>query len=500
MIKVESDATRWHHFLDAQVTDRPDAPALTDSIGASWDYSDLDRACDAVKEKLLTAGVKAGDRVLIIAENCAAAVATLFACSRLGAVAVPTNARQTSAEITRILEHARPAAVVLTHKVSKDAAAHGARLKAQEISGAFGTLLLATPYPSNPDPERDVAVLLYTTGTTGTPKGVMLTHGNLVFGGRSSVAIRGMTQADVIYGVLPLTHVFGLSSIVTAAMCAGALIRFEARFSPERLYRALGDGVTLLSAVPQIHALLMQFTREQGLETLHSNSLRYVSSGAAPLDPEWKRKAEAFYGVALQNGYGMTETTAGICVTQSAVGNPDVSVGPPLPGVDIKINQPDKSGIGEVLTRGPNVMKGYYRAPDETKKVLNTKGWMHTGDLGRVDKAGFLHILGRSKELIIHGGFNVFPPEVETALNAHPQVIQSAVIGRMVDGDEQVLGFVQVADGDAPDPEQLRQFVADQLAGYKRPAQIIMATDLPAAPTGKILRHRLLEVFGEQLN
>ena len=156
--------------------------------------------------------------------------------------------------------------------------------------------------------------------------------------------------------------------------------------------------------------------------------------------------------------------------------------------------------IGEVLTRGPNVMKGYYRNPDETNKALDSQGWMHTGDLGRINKAGLLHIMGRLKELIIHGGFNVFPPEVEAALNAHPQVIQSAVIGRMVDGDEQVLAFVQVALGDAPDPEQLRQFVADQLAGYKRPAQIIMATELPAAPTGKILRHRLLAVFDEQLN
>ncbi len=499
MSDMPTTPSRWHHFLDAQIKDRPDALALTDSIGASWDYAGLDRACDAVKDALQSAGVKSGDRVLIIAENCAAAVAALFACSRLGAVAVPTNARQTGAEIIRILDHARPAAVLLTSEASKDAAAHGARMKAQEISGAFGTLMLATPYASDPDPERDVAVLLYTTGTTGTPKGVMLTHGNLVFGGRSSVAIRGMTQSDVIYGVLPLTHVFGLSSIVTAAMCAGALIRFEARFSPERLYRALGDGVTLLSAVPQMHALLMQYTREQGLETLQNSSLRYVSSGAAPLDPEWKRKAEAFYGVALQNGYGMTETTAGICVTQSALGDSDVSVGPPLPSVEVKIKQPDGDGIGEVLTRGPNVMKGYYRNPGETEKALDSDGWMHTGDLGRIDKAGLLHIMGRLKELIIHGGFNVFPPEVEAALNAHPQVVQSAVVGRLVDGDEQVLAFVQVAVGDAPDPEQLRQFVADQLAGYKRPAQIIMATELPAAPTGKILRHRLLEVFGSQL-
>jgi len=297
-----------------------------------------------------------------------------------------------------------------------------------------------------------------------------------------------------------LTHVFGLSSIVTAAMCAGAQIRLEARFSAATLYRALGEGVTLLSAVPQMHALVMQYTREQGHKKLQGSALRYVSSGAAPLDPEWKRKAEAFYGVALQNGYGMTETTAGICVTKSRIGDPDISVGPPLPRVEVAIDRGDTNGIGEVLTRGPNVMKGYYRNPSETDAVLDAEGWLHTGDLGRIDGRGFLHIMGRLKELIIHGGFNVYPPEVEAALNAHPKVIQSAVIGRMVSGDEQVLGFVQVAKGDAPDPEELRQFVARQLTGYKRPSQIIMATELPAAPTGKILRHRLLEVFSDQIS
>jgi long-chain acyl-CoA synthetase len=490
---------RWHHFLDAQVKARSQVLALTDNGGASWDYATLDRACTALGADLTQAGVRPGDRVLIVTENCAAAVAALFACSRMEAVAVPTNARQAEGELARIIDHARPAAVLFTSAASRDAATHANRLKAQEITGDYGTLHLATPYETNPDPDRDVAVLLYTTGTTGAPKGVMLTHGNLTFGGRTSVAIRGMTQDDVIYGVLPLTHVFGLSSIVTAAMCAGAQIRFEARFSAERLYQALGQGVTLLSAVPQMHALLMQYTREQGHETLRGSALRYVSSGAAPLDPEWKRKAEAFYGVALQNGYGLTETTAGVCVTQSRIGDPDISVGPPLPGVEIKIDQPDSEDIGEVLSRGAHVMKGYYRNPDATAQALDSDGWMHTGDLGRIDARGFLHIMGRSKELIIHGGFNVYPPEVEAALNAHPLVIQSAVVGRMVAGDEQVLAFVQVSADDAPDPEELRHFVAQQLAGYKRPAQIVMARELPAAPTGKILRHRLLEVFADRL-
>ncbi len=495
-------ASLWHHFLDTQATSRPDAPALTDAGGARWDYRSLSAACDDLQSVLQDNAVQPGDRVLILAENCGAAVAALFACSRLGAIAVPVNARQTAPEIARILDHATPAAVLLTSADSPDAAAHASAMKAREITGRFGTLHLATPFASDPVDDPDVAVILYTTGTTGTPKGVMLTHDNLIFGAQSSVWVRDMTQDDLIYGVLPMTHVFGLASIVTGGLCAGAQMRLQTRFSPQHLYRALNDGVTLLSAVPQMHALLMQYTKEQGHERLHNSALRYVSSGAAPLDPAWKRKAEAFYGVALQNGYGLTETTAGVCVTRNPIGDPDISTGPPLPGVEIRIDEAvpgGGDGMGELLTRGPHVMKGYFRNPQETSRALDRQGWMHTGDLGRIDGRGYLHILGRSKELIIHGGFNVYPPEVEAALNDHPQVIQSAVIGRMVDGDEQVLAFVQVAKDDAPDPEELRRFVAGRLAGYKRPARIIIATELPAAPTGKILKHQLLDVFRDQL-
>ena len=239
------------------------------------------------------------------------------------------------------------------------------------------------------------------------------------------------------------------------------------------------------------------------MSELASPSLRYVSSGGAPLDPAWKRKAEAFYGLPLQNGFGMTETSSGASATGNALGSPDISVGPKTPGTDIRIDDKapggNGNGIGEVQVRGPHVMKGYYRNPVETTKALDRDGWLRTGDLGKIDEIGHIHILGRSKELIIHGGFNVYPPEVEAALNDHPQVIQSAVIGRMKDGDEQVLAFVQIAEGDHVDVEDLRRFVAERLTGYKRPSQIVLGTALPAAPTGKILKHKLLEAFADQL-
>ena len=488
---------RIHDYPDAQVASRPEALALRDSTGAALSYADLQSVSSSLADRFVREGVAAGDRVLIVTENCAAAVAAIFACSRIGAVAVPVNARQTAAEIDRILDHGQPRLMLFSSDVSAEAQAHANRLDAVPLDHG---LRCATPYASAPDVEEDVAVMLYTTGTTGAPKGVMLTHANLRFAGNASAELRGMTGSDLIYGALPITHVFGLASMVMAASRAGAALWLAPRFSAAELYDALGQGVTVVPAVPQMHAMLMDHARANGLQRLGHGTLRYVSSGAAPLDPEWKRQAETFYGVALQNGYGMTESTAGISATRNAKGDPDTSVGHPLDGVEVRIIDADKDGVGEVCTRGPHVMRGYYQSPDETAKTIDGEGWLHTGDLGRMDARGCLHILGRRKELIIHGGFNVYPPEVEAALNDHPAVVQSAVIGWIREGgEEDVVAFVQPTEPTAVTEAALKAHVADRLAGYKRPVRIIISSTLPSAPTGKVLKHKLLSAFEGEL-
>jgi long-chain acyl-CoA synthetase len=492
-----------HDYLAHQIATRADAPAMSDSTGITLNYGALGSACDEVAEFLIANGVQLGDRVLLLSENCVAAVAVLFASWKIGACVVPVNARQTEAEVTRVIAHCKPSIIIMTTNVSTDAQYHAERLDGVEVTGSYGSMHVAASVGGSSEMADDVAVLLYTTGTTGDPKGVMLTHGNVRFGGLTSANLRDMTHADVVYGVLPTTHVFGLCSVVVAAVYAGAPVLLAPRFEVAKVYAALRAGVTLFSGVPQMHALLMQYTKEQGLKVLGSTTLRYVSSGAAPLDPTWKREAEAFYGVALQNGYGMTETTAGVSATRNDIGAVDTSVGPALPGVEIAIAHNVEGGnarMGEVLSRGPHVMRGYYRNPEETAKVLDADGWMHTGDLGQIDEQGLLYILGRSKELIIHGGFNVYPPEVEAALNDHPLVVQAAVIGRPKDGNEEVLAFVQVADLKSISVQELQDFVAQRLTAYKRPKQFILVEALPAAPTGKILKHKLLTTFSDLLN
>lgn len=492
-----------YDLLTAQVAARPTANALEDATGSAWTYDDLDKAARALGQVLKECGVGQGDRVMCVAENCAAGVAALFAIWAIGAVAVPVNARQSPAEIDNIIAHAAPRVALFTSQVSPDAAQHAQRLGAAPRAGIWGRLDIVRLTANGLASDLNVAVILYTTGTTGDPKGVMLTHANVRFGGATSATFRAMTPRDLIYGVLPATHVFGLCSIVVASVHAGAVVRLIPRFDVGAVFDGLGQGITLFSGVPQMHAVLMAHARALGQKTLDSDTLRFVSSGAAPLDPTWKRKAEAFYGVAIQNGYGLTESTAGVAATHNSIGDPDTSVGPPLPGVEIAIDQDvtgGGDGIGEVLTRGAHVMKGYFRNPEATADVLNSDGWLRTGDLGCIDDQDRLHIVGRSKELIIHGGFNVYPPEVEAALNDHKDVVQAAVVGRFRGGDEEVLAFVQPVAGSGLQEAGLRAFVAERLAGYKRPAVYVFADALPAAPTGKILKHKLIDAFSDQLD
>ena len=483
-------------LVAAQAAARPDAPALT-ATGTTW--AQLDAHVDCAAAPLAEAGARPGERVLIVAENGTVAAVFIHAASRAGAVAVPVNARMTAPELARIVDHASPCAVIFTSDCSAEAASHAAALAAAPWETGFGGFhMLARS--ADPDLDApDAAVILYTTGTTGAPKGVMLTHANLIFAGTASARLRGMTPGDRVCGVLPLTHVFGLASVLIGCAVSGAALELMPRFTPATMLAALRDGITILPGVPLMHAVLMQHAHDTGLPRLEGAALRYVSSGAAPLDPGWKARAEAFYGLPLQNGYGMTETTAGVSATRNPIGDPDTSVGPPLPGVEVRIDAPASDGIGEVQTRGPHVMLGYFRAPALTAGVMDA-GWLRTGDLGRIDGAGRLHIAGRARELIIRGGFNVYPPEVEAALNDHPAVVQCAVIGHPRDGDEEILAFVQCRDPAGLDLRALARFAADRLTGYKRPTRIVAVDALPAAPTGKVLKHKLLDVFADRLN
>ncbi len=498
---------RIHEMLDQWLEKGPEKQACVDFDGRVLTYSGFNQAILDATELLRSAGVGPGDRVTLVSENSVASAAIILACSRLDAWINPLNARMTDSEIGRIVAHCQPRVMIFTHKVSEGAARHAKLYEARESEpAAFGQVMLCAFPDTASEPvfeaaEDQVAALLYTTGTTGDPKGVMLSHRNLLYMAEASTTVRGLSSGEYLYCVLPMTHVFAFASAFLASIYAGAMIRYVARFVPADVLEAYAQGVVVMQGVPAMYAQLLKYCADQNITEPKAPKLRYLSAGGAPLDLDWKRKIENFFGLTLHNGYGMTETSPGISATVPGFKRDDDSCGPPLPGLDVRMVSPPgqrelRDGVGEIVVKGPNVMMGYYKNPEATAQVLDAEGYLHTGDLGRFDDGGWIFVVGRCKELIIRSGFNVYPPEVETALNSFPGVVQSAVVGeRLQDGNEDVIAFVETRAAAGVTEEALKQHVKERLAPYKVPSRMVLTDKLPAAGTGKILKHKLLEFF-----
>ena len=480
----------------------PQAPALIDG-DVRWSYGELGVAVRAAMDLLRQLGIRPGDRVMLVNENGHAIVALVLAAAAIDAWSIIVNARLSGPEIDAIAAHSGARRLIFTTGASVDAAAHATRLRAEELTHPQLGRIATGTMNENTQPERvlasgaeQVAVLVYTSGTTGEPKGVMLTHRNLLFIGAISGGMRGFRSDDLIYGVLPLSHVFGLASVFLGGLYAGSCFMSRARFNAEQTLQDIRAGVTALQGVPAMYAKLLAYIRQTGAK-IEGHRLRFTSAGGAPLDPAIKKNSEELFGQPLHNGYGMTEASPSMAMTRVDFPRHDCSVGQALPFVELIVVDRDGKKLpqgetGDVWCRGPGVMKGYYRAPELTKAAITADGWLVTGDVGRFDEDESLHIVGRSKELIIRSGFNVFPPEVEGVLSAHPQVVQAAVIGAPgTDGNEDVIAYLQVIPGDAPSIDDLISYCAKRLAPYKRPSRFILCKTLPATPTGKVLKHRL---------
>jgi acyl-CoA synthetase (AMP-forming)/AMP-acid ligase II len=289
-------------------------------------------------------------------------------------------------------------------------------------------------------------------------------------------------------------------------LSAGACLRLAPRFTPEAMLAALrGDGeggagndggVSIVQGVPAMYARLLEHV---GADAPLASRLRFAYAGGSPLDPALKATVESVLGVPLHNGYGLSEAAPTVSQTRLDAPRADTSVGLAIPGVEVRVVDRDGRDVaggsaGELWVRGPNLMRGYYRDPEATAAALRPGGWLNTGDMAQQDPDGALFIVGRTKELIIRSGFNVFPLEVETVLNAHPGVTQSAVVGRSAaDGNEEVVAFVQTDPRRTPPEAELHAWAAARLAPYKRPGRIVLLAALPAAATGKVLKHVLKE-------
>jgi acyl-CoA synthetase (AMP-forming)/AMP-acid ligase II len=493
-----------HQVIEPHVAARPQHSAFVDG-GKVWSYRAFADAVDAVAADLGDLHVRPGDRVLIASENCVALAALVLACSKRDAWAIVANPRLVPRELDQIYDHSSARRIFITAAVSREAADHAARLgTTTRPIGPFAAIGVgalndtAQAEPVEPDAERQVAALMYTSGTTGQPKGVMLSHRNVLFAARTSVRLRGTIPDDRIYAVLPMSHIVGFSILLVATLMAGATAHLVAKYDPAALAKALAeDGITDLFGVPAIYQRLLEFKAVDGLQRLERGRLRRVLVAGAPLDLTLKARVEEEFGLPLLNNYGITECSPGLTGVRESAPRRDESVGRFLPGIEHRLLNRDgervRDGeVGEVQVRGPNVMLGYYRAPDLTARALDADGWFNTGDLARLD-GDHLFIAGRAKELIIRSGFNVYPAEVEAVLNSHPMVVQSAVIGRAVPGNEEVVAFVQLLPGARISVQDVMQYAGQQLTSYKRPCEIVVLDKLLAASTGKILKHKLWE-------
>ena len=504
---------RLSDLIKPWVARSPDHPALVESSGA-WTYLQLSNAISDAQQWLVAAGVRPGDRVMVVCENCRAFVAILLALSEIDAWPALVNARLAAKEVDEIRVHCGARRLIYTTSVSPHAREHAKRHGAvTQEAGSLGSIAIGPlnentePEPVDHDVTQRVGALIYTSGTTGQPKGVMLTHPNLLFVAAVSARIRSLSSDDRLYGVLPMSHAVGLSVVLLGALLSGATVYLAWRFDPVAALGTLEkDKLTVVLGAPSMFSLLADYAKLKGLKSLNYPALRIISSSGAPLPPALKTQIESLFGQSLHNGYGITECSPNI--SQAVVGErrTDTSVGKVLPGVEVQLVGSDgklvaEGQVGELWVRGPNVMKGYYRASEETAAAVNPDGWFNTRDLARLEN-GYLFIVGRSKELIIRFGENVYPAEVEAVLNAHPSVLRSAVIGRPVDGaegGEEVIAFVQLAPSSIIPEVELAKHAAEHLAPYKRPSKIILVPSIPLTPTGKIAKLELAKVLSSKL-
>jgi len=484
----------------------PDHQAVIDPTG-SWTYRELEGVISRTADWLRGSGVRPGDRVMIVGENCREFAAVLLAVASLDAWPVPVNAHLSTREIDAVRDHCEARRIVYTTSASVHATEHANRHGALvDLVRGLGQVGLG-PLNESVEPESidadigsRIAALVYTSGSTGLPKGVMLTHDNLLFSAGGAAKIRSLSSEDRLYGILPLSHIVGLSIVFLGTLLGGATIYLEPRFDPMAARVTLErERITIMLGVPSMYSQFLQYAKMRKLDSLKLPALRIISCSGAPLPPATKGSVESLFGLPLHHGYGITECSPNIAqVRVDAPPRADNSVGPMFPGVQARVVGGDGQSVpagevGELWVRGPNIMKGYYRAPDETAAAIDAEGWFNTRDLARFEDEN-LFVVGRTKDVIIRLGFNVYPAEVEAVLNAHPAVAQSAVIGRTTKEDEEILAFVQPSPGSHLTEVDLAEYTSKHLAAYKRPSGILLISTMPMTPSGKIAKNDLAKI------
>ena len=488
----------------------PDAPACR-FAGTTTTYAELDEQSGRVAAGFRSAGLSPGQVVALQLPNIQPFLSAYFGALKAGLVVLPLNPLLMAPEVEYHLTDSAAAMLIGFEGI------HAEAVKACETTGVPLYLLsmgsgplpdgtrsaleLFSPAPLDepggdvtPRSPDDTAVLVYTSGTTGKPKGAELTHFQLYMNSTVAGGLFGVRSDDVVLAVLPFFHVFGLSSVVNVFIRQGGCLSILPRFAPGAVLDAIeADRCTVIGGVPtMLHALAQQDVTGRDL-----SALRVAVSGGASLPEDIMRTFEDKFGIEVLEGYGMTET-ASSCSFNRPGDRKVLSIGKPMWGVRMRVADaqgrplpPGREHVGEILIRGHNVMKGYLGRPEATAETLRD-GWLHSGDLGFVDEDGFYFIVDRAKDLVIRGGYNVYPREIEEVLYAHPAILEAAVIGKPDQRlGEEVVAVVALRPGESATAEEIIGYTRERLAAYKYPREIRFMAELPKGPSGKILKTAL---------
>ncbi|GAA2429687.1 long-chain fatty acid--CoA ligase [Actinomadura vinacea] len=458
-------------------------------------YRALDAMSARVGELLRRRGIGRGDRVAIMLPNVPEFAVVYYGALRIGAVVVPLDPLLKRREIAAYLGDCAARLVIAWHACAEAVEAGTAGTCADYlfvVPEEFRRLLRGVP-PEDavvPMAGGETAVILYSAGTTGRAKGIELSHANLDVNAATVARMHALGVDDVVLGALPLYHAFGQTCALNAAVRAGARLTLLPRFEPGRALEVIRrDGVTVFQGVPAMYIALLD---QPGVSDL--SMLRICVSGGAAMPVDVLRAYETRFGCRIVEGYGLSETSPVSAANRAGAGRRPGSIGRPVRDVRMRVvDERDREvppgEIGEIVVRGPNVMKGYWNDPEGTAEALRG-GWFHTGDLGRVDGDGFFFLVGRRRDVIIRGGYTVYPREVEEVLYEHPAVRQAAVVGvPHPELGEEVAAAVAVR-AEVP-PDELRAFVKERVAAYKYPRRVWFVDELPTSPTGKVIKRAL---------
>jgi long-chain acyl-CoA synthetase len=465
--------------------------------GLRLSFAEFDDAAARVATLLERVGVGPGDRVGVMLPNTPAFAVVFYGIMYRGAVAVPMNPLLKAREVEFYLSNSGASVLVGCPLFAEEARGGAAAVGAGcWLVDDVGLVELIAGVPGVGAPvvcgDEDVAVILHTSGTTGRPKGAMLTHGNL--GRNTEVCVRTLIEVgpdDVVMGCLPLFHVFGLTCGLNASVLAGAMLTLIPRFEPVKALEVIArDQVTVFEGVPTMYSALLGVADQVPVGA--TRSLRTCVSGGAALPVQVLVDFEKAFGCTVLEGYGLSESSPAASFNHPNRERKAGSIGTPIEGVAMRVVDLDgvevpQGQTGQIQIRGHNVMKGYWNLPEATAETITAEGWLNTGDVGRMDEDGYFYIVDRTKDMIIRGGYNVYPREIEEVLYEHPAVAEAAVIGIPHESlGEEVGAAVALKEGAVATAEELRDYLKERVAAYKYPRRVWLVDALPKGPTGKL--------------